>query len=475
MAFLFFLLLPLLTIGQRGAAESPLNGQWKGPLKVPGGSLNIFITIVPLSNGTFYAALDVPQQKVSRMPVQVTVAGSDVSFSIQQAGSSFAGKLSSNGKQLQGTWKQPGLTSPLLLEKSAAAPAVSFQGSSKPTGPYQQHSVTIPNRAGKLKLSATYTVPNGPGPFPAVVLVSDAGPHTRDVTVEGYRMFGTLADYLSRRGFAVLRYDDRGTGKSTGHYAAATTADLATDAQAALNWLRLQPRVTRSQVGMIGHGEGANVALLTAAHSKGPDFVVSLAGYGLQGVEVLRRQQGEIMRLIGATPTQVAAALKLHNEMVNIIRQTPNNDLARAKVGVLLRRNNTDIDYTMVKARANQLTSPWYRYFLDFDPTRTLPQVKCPVLVLNGLADLQVGASKNLPLLKRGLRANRRVASQKLPGVNHWFQPDPSEWTIVDGQRQPTFSPRALVTIQEWLAATCKVEKAPSPAGSPVLAKGSAR
>ncbi|MFC7666143.1 serine aminopeptidase domain-containing protein [Hymenobacter humi] len=169
----------------------------------------------------------------------------------------------------------------------------------------------------------------------------------------------SLADYLTRHGIAVLRFDDRGVGKSGGTYANATTADLVTDAQAALAFLRTRPLVAPQRTGLLGHGEGANVALLAAAApGRAPAFVVSLAGYGQPGYTVLLRQQTEIMRLTGADATEVKAATDVYHRTVSIIRQTPDNAAARAKVAAVLSSANTGIDAAMARARAAQPLLP---------------------------------------------------------------------------------------------------------------------
>ncbi|UYZ61795.1 alpha/beta hydrolase family protein [Hymenobacter weizhouensis] len=436
----------------RRADDPPaaLNGQWKGPLKVPGGELTLIITLVPLSNGSYYAALDAPQQRISRMPAEVEVKGNDITLRIEQAGSRFVGKVKDGGATFDGTWTQPGMSVPLTLRR-ASAPAMA-NGKVRLTPPYREEEVVFTNAAAKIRLAGTLTIPAGPGPFPAVALLSDSGPQDRDAEQQDYRMFGMLADHLTRRGIAVLRFDDRGVGKSQGNYLTATTADLVADAQAAMSFLRARNLVDPQQIGLIGHGEGANVALLAAAdHAPAkPAFVVSLAGYGLPGREVLVRQQVEIMRLIGANPAQVKAALDLHDRMINIIRQTPNDAQARGKVAAALRLNNTDIDPQMARARAAQLTSPWSRYFLDFDPVRKLSNVKCPVLLLSGTADLQVDPAQHMAPLKRGLK-HSNVTADRLSGINHWFQPDPQDWPLVNGVQQPTFAPKALDVVREWV------------------------
>ncbi|MCB2409521.1 alpha/beta hydrolase family protein [Hymenobacter lucidus] len=431
---------------------APLSGQWKGQLKVPGGSFELIITIVPLTGGSYYAALDMPRQKISRMPVEMSLVKEDISLKIEQAGSRFNGKLSRDRKSMTGIWEQPGLKEEVKFIQGPAA--VVSAPTFKPAQPYKTEQVIITNKETDLCLGATVTTPNGNGPFPAIVLVSDSGPQDRDAAQqEDYRMFAILADYLTRHGIAVVRYDDRGVGKSGGRYAAATTVDLKTDAEAAMDYMRSHARIDKKKVGMMGHGEGANIALLAATEPKGPDFVVSLAGYGMPGRDILRRQQVDIMRMIGGNATQVDAALKLHDKMISIIRQTPNSNQARGKLAAMIRMSNVEIDPNMARARAAQLVSPWYRYYLDFDPKLKLPAVKCPVLALNGVEDLQVAASKNLAILQKGLKAggNRHVKVYKVAGVNHAFQPDESEWPLVNGEQQPNFSPKALALMQTWL------------------------
>ncbi|MBF9236436.1 alpha/beta fold hydrolase [Hymenobacter sp. BT683] len=443
---------------------APLNGQWKGPLKLLGGQITVIITMVPLTNGTYYAALDAPQQRISRMPVEVELKGNDIKLRIEQAGSSFVGKVLEGGAKLSGTWTQPGVKAPMLLQRAvgsqptAAAPF-------RPAPPYRVTEVSFQNPTSKQHLGGTLTVPAGEGPFPAVALLSDLGPQGREVEVAGYRMFGQLADYLTRHGIAVLRFDDRGVGQSSGTYANATTADLVTDAQAALAFLRKRPLIAPQRVGLLGHGEGGNVALLAAMASRqAPNFVVSLAGYGQPGFDVLLRQQGEIMRLIGSDAAEIKAAQDAYQRLVAIVRQTPNNELARAKLATVLSSTNTGITVAMAHARAVQLTTPWSRYFFDFNPLNQLSKVDCPVLLLNGTSDLQVSAKRNMTSLRRGLHsANGSVTAYRLDGVNHLFQPAPAQWPLVNGVQQPTFSPDALKKINEWVAVKTKTTTARSP------------
>ena len=295
------------------------------------------------------------------------------------------------------------------------------------------------------------TIPAGPGPFPAVVLVSDAGAQDREGTVGDYRPLGTLGDYLTRRGVAVLRFDDRGVGRSTGDFSTTTTASLVSDVQASLNYLRTRPEINVSQIGVIGHGEGGNVALLSAAQPLPPAFVVTLAAYGVPGNELILQQEQARLRSLGIEDAQIELSTKRQQNMVEIIRNTPDAAQSKAIVANLLRQSNTGFDDEIIQAKAAEFTSPRYRYFLNFNPVERLVDVKCPVLLLNGTADLTVAPEANLSALAKGLRTNRDVTIRKLPGVNHLFQPLPAEWPLVNGKPNGNFSPAAQEIIRSWI------------------------
>jgi dienelactone hydrolase len=323
------------------------------------------------------------------------------------------------------------------------------------TPPYREEEATFSNLAINARLGGMLTIPAGPGPFPAVVLLSDAGSHDRDGTVGDFAPLGMLADFLTRRGVAVLRFDDRGVGKSGGT-PAVTTADLVSDAQAGLNYLRTRPEIDLSHLGLIGHGEGGNVALLAAAQPLPPAFVIALAAYGMPGRDIVVQQQATTLRTLGTETAQIEAATKRQLAMLEIIRQTTDNAQAQAIVANMLKQNNAAIDNAAAQSSAAEMTSPRYRYFLAFNPVEKLTGVSCPVLLLNGAADLTINADANLTALSKGLKLNKNVTVKKLPGVNHLFQPDASKWPIVNGQQQPNFSPEAQETIREWIMAQAK-------------------
>ena len=433
----------------RPAAEPPLDGLWKGPLQMPGGKIEVIFRLVKLSSGEYFATLDVPMQKVSHLKVTVATHADTVVLTSPEANCNYVGRLIANGTQLQGNWQQPGFKVPLLLTHTEVQ-AASLPVSPRLTPPYREEDVRFSNAQAKLQLAGTLTVPAGQGPFPAVVLLSDTGPQDRNGTVGDFSPLGRLADYLTRRGVAVLRFDDRGTGQSTGEFKA-TTAELVTDAQAALNFLRTRPEIDLGHLGLVGHGEGGNVALLAATQPLPPAFVIGLAPYALPGSVIVLQQQEATLRSLQTEPAQIADALKRQQAMFEIIRQTADNSQAQAIVANMLRQNNAALDPAAAQTSASEMVTARYRYFLAFDPLERLPQVTCPVLLLYGSADDILNSDINSSMLVKGLKNNKAAVARKLPGVNHLFQPDRSQWPLISGEPKPNLSPVASEAIRAWI------------------------
>ncbi|GAA4378222.1 alpha/beta fold hydrolase [Hymenobacter koreensis] len=422
------------------AENIALDGQWKGPLKVPGGQWEVIFRVVTLTGGKYHATMDVPLQRVNRMSVAVEMQGDSVVFSAEEAGSRYTGIISPDGKQVKGVWRQPGYKAPLTLQLVAAG--ARSETKVRLTPPYRENEVTF--SAAAEPMSGMLTVPPGAGPFPTVVLVADAGSIDRDATVGEYRPLGALADYLTRRGVAVLRVDAKPGAPLP------TLPQRVVEVQAALNYLRTRPEVDFARLGLIGHGEGGNVALLVAAQPLPPSFVVTMAAAGQPGSSLVVERQAAILRSLGTNAAQIEAAVKRQEALVEVIRQAPDAAQAQAMVANMLRQNNASMDAATALASAAQLTSSHYRHFLAFDPVEKLNQVTCPVLLLNGAADLHV-APENLLALTKGLKANKHVTSKKLPGVNHLFQADPAEWPLINGQPREIFSPQAQEIIRAWV------------------------
>ena len=302
----------------------------------------------------------------------------------------------------------------------------------------------------QAQLAGTLTIPAGQGPFAAVVLLTDLGALNRDERADRYAPLALLADDLARHGLVVLRFDARGTGQSAGN-APATMAERVADARTALNFLRTRPDVDLGHLGLIGHGQGGNVALLAAAQPLPPAFVVALAPYGQTGAEVALYQRKVQLSSQGVPPAQVAAILKQQQAAQEVVQRTPDNAQAQATLVGMLRQSEEHLDEAQAQRRATEMVSPAYRDFLSFNPLEVLGRVKCPVLLLGGTADQTLPTDANLQALNRGLRDNDNVTVQKLAGVNHLLQSAPAQWPLLNGVPRPALSPALEGALQAWL------------------------
>jgi len=215
--------------------------------------------------------------------------------------------------------------------------------------------------------------------------------------------------------------------------------------------LRSRLEVNINRIGVIGHGEGANVALLAAGQPLPPAFVVALAAYGLRGQETLLLQQVAREEALNLPPEAREASYKRQRAMYDIIRQT-SPPQAQAIVSNMLRQEQPALDPQVTQDSVAQLLTPWRRYFLSFDPVAELDRVQCPVLLLSGTADEQAPTASHQQALEKELKSiNRKVTAKRLPDVNHLFQPPITEWALVNGERKPVFSPAAQEIIRAWI------------------------
>jgi hypothetical protein len=453
--------------------ESPmtLEGDWSGLLRVGATSLRIVFHVT--AAGTQYSAtMDSPDQGARGIPVSaVRIDGRNVAFEVAAIGGKYSGTLNETGA-LEGTWKQSGQSLPLNLERQSAQtpqkPAAA-SGEPSPPFPYIVKNVEFSDEKAGIQLAGTLTYPKGKGPFPGVVLVSGSGLQNRDEEILGHKPFLVLADYLTRRGIAVLRYDDRGAGGSKGSFQSATTFDFADDAQAAVDFLARQTGIDAHHIGVIGHSEGAIVASILAARGAEDTqdakvaFIVLLGGPGVRGDELLLMQNAALGRASGLSESQIAQANKINRELYSIAMSEGDVSTLRKKIvdtmnGVIestpsLTAQQKEAQKAQVEAQADQLLSPWIRTFLSLDPSEYLRRVQVPVLALDGSKDLQVPAKENLAAISAALNAagNHSATMTELEGLNHLFQHANSGLPSEYGEIEETFAPEALKQIGDWI------------------------
>jgi len=443
----------------QGAQGGPsVEGNWLGSLNTQPGRLRLALRVTKAADGSLSAQLDSLDQGAKNLPVSmIRQSGRTVEFELKVAGGAFEGTLTVDGAQLVGEWKQGGAVLPLTLDRVDKLPVATArpQEPKKPY-PYTEEEVVYENKPGGARLAGTLTLPSGNGPFPAVLLITGSGQQDRDESLMGHRPFLVLADHLTRKGIAVLRVDDRGVGGSTGEVKTATTEDFAGDVVAGVAFLKSRgPRIDARRIGLIGHSEGGVIAPMVAARSHDVAFIVLMAGMGVTGEEIVRAQAAAVAKAEGVSEA-VVAANRAFQEQVNAIvkeeleskvRETRLREL-RDKVATQVKGSGFTLD-----AQFKAAATPWFRYFLMYDPSTALRSVDCPVLALNGELDLQVSPAQNLPAIAKALEegGNPDYAIVKLPKLNHLFQTSqtgsPNEYAKID----ETIAPLALDTISDWI------------------------
>lgn len=457
------LLISLQTLSaQQRPDKKALAGSWLGSISINSVKLRLVFNIKVNENDSLSATMDSPDQGAKNIAMgRVTAKSDSLIILAPMLLGSYKGVVKSDST-IEGVWTQRGQSLKLDLLKLRAAFSVNRPQEPKPPFPYSSEDVTFGNKKFNIFLAGTLTIPEGNGPFPAVILITGSGAQNRDEALMGHKPFLVLADWLSRNGIAVLRYDDRGVGKSQGDYVNSTSADLATDAEAAYLFLKNNPKINPAAIGLLGHSEGGLIAPIVAASNAGIGFIVSLAGPGVTGEQVLYRQQADIGRLSGLKDEEISEASEINKKLYAILKKEKDNIKAEAKITDTYRKILTgkkmsaveiEKGISQLKASFGAETYTWYRYFLFADPALYWKKVKCPVIALNGEKDLQVAADVNLPAIEKALKTggNMKVKTVKLAELNHLFQHCKTGLPGEYGQIEETFSPEALKVISDWI------------------------
>ncbi|MFH1964417.1 MAG: alpha/beta fold hydrolase, partial [Acidobacteriota bacterium] len=327
--------------------------------------------------------------------------------------------------------------------------------------PYDVEDIVCDNREAGVRLAGTLTIPRTEGPFPAVRLIGGSGPLNRDDECFGHRTFLVLADYLTRRGLAVLRLDKRGAWESGGHFENATTKDFADDALASIAYLKSRKDIDSGRIGLIGHSEGAMIAPMLAASSADIAFIVMIAGPGMPLDEVMSLQKCIEAEINGADPGKVAFLRTWYSRFYHAVKSDKDNDAVAEKIrriySGLTQQQEEMLGWSEAKLNSEIKTvlSPWWRYLLKFIPSDFLAKVECPVLAATGSIDLQVSSRRNLNRIGEALKAggNPDCTIIELDDMNHLLQTAETGAESEYGQIEETVSPAALQTIGDWIIA----------------------
>jgi len=437
-----------------------LDGRWAGTLERNGTPLRLTLNVRTSDAGTV-ATLDSPDMGATGLPVsELSREKGTVRFVVPVASVAYTATLNREGNEMCGVWVRPGSPDAdvcLRLEPNGDGEPAARNRPQEPGDdvPYGRREVFFANhRADGIELASTLTIPEGRGPFPAAILISGSGPQDRDETFMGHKPFLVLADHLTRNGIAVLRYDDRGFGDSGGDHWAATTADFATDAAAAVEWLVQQPEIRSDAIGLIGHSEGGLVAPITAGGDADVAWVVLLAAPGVNMLELIASQTEAMALTRGVSEAELAQVMPINRQLWRTVAETADLDHARARLDAMLTPEALKILGASPDRKALIIESslrPWLRYLLRFDPAPYLHRLDVPVLAINGSLDVQVPSAENLAAIRSALAELPDATVTELPGLNHLFQTAKTGALGEYRDLEETMAPLALNTISEWI------------------------
>lgn len=442
-------------------------GLWEGTLVMGKQKMGILFNITTNGEGKLEVLMDIPGQNLYELEMNnVTLKGDELSMTLRQSHLEYTGKMSKFKSTIKGTWTQ-GVPMILDMYRSKKKPVV-HNRPQEPKGPFEYaiEEVTYENKKAGVTLAGTLTTPKKKGKYPVVILISGSGPQNRNSAILKHKPFWVLADYLTNRGIAVLRFDDRGFGKSTGDHNKATSADFATDVLAGVEFLKKHPKINKRKIGLMGHSEGGMIAPLAAKDNKDIDFIVLLAGPGLKGWEVLATQNTDILRKEGAEDYLVKQFDNINRKLFKAVAEDTERNLDIVDFITVVQKDLDEIEpedraklgltEMGVQQKIAALQQPWMRYFLNYDPAPVLQRIKCPVLALNGDKDLQIAGEANLAGIEAGLAHNKSVTCKLLPNLNHLFQNCETGKIEEYLEIEETFSPDALKIISDWIIKTTK-------------------
>ena len=436
-------------------------GDWQGVLKVQGTSLTLVFHIDEAEGG-YKGSMDSPDQGALDIPVPfVSLEQNKLVMKIPTALIQYDGVMSGTGL-IEGTFTQSGQSFPLNLSKKIILKeGKKYQEPGLPLG-YTEEEVLFQNLEADINLSGTLTLPMGEDKYPAAILITGSGPQNRNEEIAGHKPFLVLADHLAKNGIAVLRFDDRGVGKSEGDFQGASTLDFATDVEAALSFMRTRHEINQNKIGLIGHSEGGVIAPMVASEDTDVRFIVLLAGTGISGKEVLLSQSKKAGELSELSDEERIIMNNLYAEVYNLIAASERVEPLKKMLIDYFERKWPDIPTTMrsgmekanyVRWQVDQLATPWMHFFITYAPATALQKVSCPVLALNGEMDWQVPHEVNLKAIEKALHkgGNQQATIKSLPGLNHLFQESKTGSPLEYAQLEQTFSPIALQAVSSWL------------------------
>lgn len=444
------------------AQPDTLYGKWGGALTIGNARLSLAFSIERDSNGeTPVVYLDVPVQGLRHYRLETALDADSLLLHVKARafGMEYTGRYEKD--TIRGLFSQNGMNLSLALCRLLdSVPGLKRPQTPQPPYPYYVEEVFFYNQKQGVRLSGTLTLPDAKYKGTVAVLVSGSGQQDRDETIFEHKPFRVWADYLTRAGIGVLRYDDRGVGGSTGEVENATSYDFSLDAEAAVRYLRKRGF---SSVGIIGHSEGGMIAPMVASRNPKVGFIVLLAAPGIPCDSLLLLQNRAIARSQAYPEDRIEDLLQTNRQLFALLlSDMPEKEKKDSMLYVFRRSLGSDfpedeydnpVQEEAVRNQVNTLLTPWFRYFVAYHPASVLQKVKCPVLAINGSQDVQVLAEPNTDGIRQALRQakNRRFSVEILPGLNHLFQ-QCADCTVGEyAEIEETVNEKALKITADWL------------------------
>lgn len=452
----------------QSVAEAPphlrsLIGTWSGAIDIMGQSLGIVVQFKSVAN-QLKATIDIPQQNARALNLKYVILDHPKVHFELPAGPGLAvfdGELKQDS--ITGSFSQAGVTGSFRLKRGEPAKE---EKTPEEAVPYKQEEIVFYNDT--LRLAGTLTIPPKEGRHPAVVLITGSGPQNRDEELFGFKPFKMIADHFTRKGIAVLRYDDRGVGGSSGNTMQSTTSEFANDVVAAVKYLQSRPDINSKQIGLCGHSEGGLVAPIAATRWKDVAFVILMSSPGVDGFQILLAQSELIMRADSTSEADIKRALEINRKIYTAVREGKDVGVFRDEI---LKEARSGLDRmkpeqrkaianadeylkTRVDGQIMQVQTPWFKYFVNYDPAPALAQVQCPLLALFGELDLQVPAEFNKQAMELAFKKGKSkdYVFKVFPNANHLYLTartgSPSEYMSLKKEFVPGF----LETMSDWIA-----------------------
>jgi uncharacterized protein len=466
----FLIVLAIFPIAFITGQQKDISGIWTGKLELPNSmKLTVVFNISKDDSGNYKSTLDSPDQGAMGIPTEsTTITDDSILIKIPAVQGFYAGKISYDELKMTGKWSQGGMSLDFTVNKVDKVELPKRPQEPKEPFPYNAEEVLFENEQDNVVLAGTLTYPKEGNNFPAVVMITGSGGQNRNEELLGHKPFFVIADYLTQNGIAVLRFDDRGIAQSTGDHSTATSEDFAKDVLAAVEYLKTRKEINHSKIGLIGHSEGGMIAPMAVVQSNDVAFIVMMAGLGIPGDSILYLQGELIQRAEGTSEEEIQKSVKLQREIFTLVKNSSEDEKLKkdlrdkfyAEYATMTDEEKSKLGDPEVylNMQIKTIASPWFKYFLRFNPVPVLEKVKCPVLAINGEKDLQVPPKENLSAIETALKkgGNKNFEVKMLPGLNHLFQTSTTGKISEYSQMEETISPIALEAMLNWIKKTAK-------------------